>query len=243
MRAAIIDDEINSILVLKDLLASLEHEIEIVGTASSVEGGLDLIRNSNIQVLFLDVELGSSSGFDLLDQLGEVDFEIVFITAFNQYAIKAFRYAALDYLLKPIDLEFLAKTISRLNHNKTTNARVNVLMENHKSPGEFKRLTLSTSEGTFFYDLETITHCQADGAYTTIFSCNQKPLMVSKSIKEYENILPSNFFRVHKSYLLNLHFVVKMELGEKSSVSLKDGTEIAVSRRRKQALSERLKSL
>jgi two-component system LytT family response regulator len=242
LKAIIIDDEIRSISVLTEILNQSNDSIEVVGTALNVKAGIDLIKKTQFDILFLDIEMPDGTGFDLLDALDEINFDIIFITAFNQYAIKAFRYAALDYLMKPINPIELRESIEKVknNKNKEVKNRINLLLENHKDNNQFEKLAIATTEGVFYFDVANIIRCQAEGSYTRVFVEGKKSIIASKSIKEYENLLPQYFFRVHKSHLINSNFVIKFNGGENSFVLLKDRSEISVSRRRKQLVQEKL---
>lgn len=244
LKAIIIDDEIRSISLLTEVLSQLDESVNVVGNAMNVKSGIALIQKTDFDILFLDIEMPDGTGFDLLDALDEINFDIIFITAFNQYAIKAFRYAALDYLMKPINPVELSEAISRVKNykNKEVNNRVNLLLENYKSDTDFEKLAVATTEGVHYFDVEKIIRCEADGSYTTLYAQEKKPLIASKSIKEYESLLPDYFFRVHKSHLVNTKFIVKFNNGENATVSLKDDSEISVSRRRKTIVQEKLAS-
>lgn len=244
LKAIIIDDEIRSISILKDTLSQSKDSVKVIATAMNVKSGIELIQKSDFDILFLDIEMPDGTGFDVLDALKEINFDIIFITAFNQYAIKAFRYAALDYLLKPINPIELSDSVSRVRDykNKEVSNRVNLLLANHKSDNDFEKLAVATTEGIHYFDISKIIRCEADGSYTRLYALEKNPLIASKSIKEYENLLPDFFFRVHKSHLVNSNFIEKFNKGENASVSLKDNTKIMVSRRRKTMIQEKLES-
>ena len=201
-----------------------------------------MLKQHSIQLLFLDIEMPDGTGFDLLDQHKEHNFDVIFITAFNKYAIKAFRYAALDYLMKPIMPAELQEALNRVQSNTTSvaNERVGLLLENHHSENKFKKLAVPTVDGIFYFELDNLIRCQAEGSYTFIIAKDRKPLLASKSLKEYESILPENFFRVHKSHLVNFKYVKKLESGESPKLILHDESEVMVSRRRKHAVSAKL---
>lgn len=244
IQAAIIDDEIQSVDILKRMLRSMDSNVEVVAVAYNVEDGIKLFETHQIQLLFLDIEMPDGTGFELLDSLAEIPFDVIFITAFNQYAIKAFRYAALDYLMKPIMPAELEDALNRVEDNSTkvSNDRVSVLLENHKAENQFQKLAVSTADGVFYFELDDLVRCQAEGSYTFIYANEKKPLLASRSIKEYESILPDHFFRVHKSHLVNFKFVEKLEGGEQPRLVLKDESFVVVSRRRKQNVLDKLDS-
>lgn len=240
IKACIVDDEPQSVELLQMLLNKAKLEVQLVGTANGFKEGLKLVKKGGFDVLFLDIKMPRGSGFDLLDELAEIDFQVVFVTAYNQYAIKAFRYAAIDYLLKPLSESELKDTLERLEKSNPQDGRIQMLLENHKSTDKFQRLAISTVDGVYYYEVNTIVRCEAEGSYTCIFLDSGKSVLASKSLKEYESMLPAFFFRVHKSHLVNLKKVVRFETGDKPRLFLEDNSQVVVSRRRKQALSTRL---
>ena len=242
IRAIIIDDEERSVSTLKALLKSSAKEVEVVAVAHNVEQGLAVLKSNECDVLFLDIEMPDGTGFDLLDKLGQINFDVCFITAFNQYAIKAFRYAALDYLMKPINPDELDNALSRVKQYNLSegNARVELLLENRNPEAKFAKLAVATTEGVFYYNVDRLIRCEADGSYTTLFPSDEKPIVASKSIKEYESILPEFFLRVHKSHLVNVKHIKQFVTGEHPQLILKDNSSVSVSRRRKQLVAQKL---
>lgn len=243
LKACIIDDEPQSVELLQVLLNQSDTPIQVIGTAKGVKEGLNLVKKGGIDVLFLDIEMPDGTGFDLLDQVEKVDFEVIFVTSYNQYAIKAFRYAALDYLLKPTNPTDLKDALGRLKGYNTTDGRIQMLLNNHKSINKFRTLAVATTTGINYYEVDNIVRCEAEGSYTNLYMQNHKPVLASKSLKEYEAILPEFFFRVHKSHLVNLKQVLRFEIGDHPHLHLKDNSQVVVSRRRKNELSARLSSL
>ncbi len=244
IRSIIIDDEPGNIETLNELLKGFCPEIDVIDSATDGINALDLIRKADPQLIFLDVELSSGNAFDLLDKLRDITFEIIFVTAFNNYAVKAFKYAALDYILKPVNiLELKAavkKTIERLEE-RNINERIRVLLDNMKR-GNNKpiKIGLPTFEGLCFEDVNNIIRVKSEGAYSRIFIKGKTPTLLSKSLKEFENILPaSSFCRIHHSHIININFVKKYYKGRGGAVELDDGSVIEVAARKKDVFLEK----
>ena len=234
----IIDDEPVNIRVLKKMLAEFCPTVSVVGEAKDMQQGIDMIRSNKPELVFLDIEMPYGNAFDLLEKLMPVDFEIVFVTAFNDYALKAFKYSALDYLLKPVNINELKiavqKAIERIDI-KNTNARLNNLLQNmQKSNEALRQIIISSKDGLLFVAVEDISRCEASGAYTNIFTKKTGKIVSSKSIGEYEAMLPDSiFFRVHHSHLINLAEIKKYHRGRGGFVEMKDGMLIDVAVRKK----------
>lgn len=229
MRAVIIDDEKKGREGLKNLLTEFCPDVTVEATASTVEDGIDVIRKYNPDLVFLDIEMQMATGFDLLERFGNITFEVIFATAYDQYAIKAFKFNALDYLLKPIDIQELKgavkKVKKRLDEKKSGEVDLSVNVKNTENV----RLVLSTSEGVFFVEGSSIMRCDADGAYTHFYLRDGRKIMISKNIKEYEQLLAgSHFYRVHNSHIINLKEVERYIKSE-GIVMMNDGKEIPVS--------------
>ena len=239
IRSIILDDEAGNIVTLTKLLNEYCPEVNIVATANNSKDGYEIIESMQPDLLFLDIEMPYGNGFDLLDKFSTITFEVIFITAFNNYALKAFKYAALDYILKPVNIaelkEAVKKASGRLN-DKNINTRINVLLNNLKS-GEnaSKKIGLPTLEGFHFVDIDRIMYLEADGSYTNIFIEGKKKELVSKNLKEFEDILPTtDFCRVHHSHIINISFVKKYFKGRGGYVEMEDGTKIEISARKKE---------
>ncbi|MFM2305931.1 MAG: hypothetical protein RLZZ367_600, partial [Bacteroidota bacterium] len=206
IKAILIDDEAKARRILEALLKEYCTDVEIVATAADVPSGVIAINQHKPDVLFLDVEMPGYTGFQLLDFFRDIDFDIVFTTAHSDYAVQAFRVSAIDFLLKPIQISELIAAVDKVKakqgHNKE---RLTVLKENFKD-NTVKKLALPVAEGLIFADTDTLTHLEADGAYTHFHFEDGKKIVVSKKIKEFEEALTqqSNFFRTHRSYIVNL---------------------------------------
>lgn len=245
IKILIVDDEAAASNMLRLLIEKqLPAKKEILCVNSPTEA-LDRIPDFKPTLLMLDIEMPEMNGFDLLNRLGTWDFDLIFTTAYDRYAIKAIRFSALDYLLKPIDIVDLQNALNRhlvrREHGPQPQAPlIDNLLTNlkQKDTGNFK-LALSTSEGTFFFDPKDIIRLEGESNYTRFFLSNHKPVLVSKTLKEYEELLTAHdFIRVHKSYLVNRTYVRHMD--RDGVLWLTDGSHILVSRRKKEEVMKEL---
>ena len=245
--AIIIEDEVPVAKSLETLL-NLNQDVEFKGMAHDIIAGEELIRKVNPDVVFCDIQLGNkSTGFDLIERFSNPKFKLIFVTAFNEYAIKAFKYNAIDYLLKPIDQEELQISIARAKKNIQENDAENQLkslMEMMaKKKEKPKKLLFKTSEQIRAVDLEDIIRLESESNYTSVFLKGGKKLLVSKALKEYSDLLEDrNFFRAHQSHLINLDFFEMYEKQDGGYIILKDGTNIPLAKRKKNQLFELLEN-
>lgn len=249
IKVIIIDDEQHCIDRLHELINKyFSKEIDIVGSFLSVDSGLQLINDLKPQLVFLDVQIGKQTGFDLLNQFSKIPFSVIFTTAYEQYAIKAFRFSALDYLLKPIDIDELKIAIEKFQNNfiqSDIQSKFNVLYNNFKQIGfADRKIAVPTLSGIEFIPVSSIIRCESDINYTTLYLTEKTKLVVAKTLKEFEELLTDyNFFRVHNSHLINLSFIKAYNKGKGGTVQLIDGSEVEVSTRRKEAfISKVMKS-
>lgn len=234
-----IDDEKDSISVLRRLLDTYCPEISILGTADGVETGAQLIRSFNPDLVFLDIEMTRGNAFDLLNLLKPVAFQVIFVTAFDDYAIKAFKYSAVDYLLKPIDIGELCGAVVKAAgtiNGKSIHSQMNVLLDNI---GSFRqgqqKMAIPTLTGLIFVALAEIIRLEARGAYTLIYLHKGESVMATRNIKEYEDLLPGAiFFRIHNSHIINIQRIQKYLKGRGGCVIMEDGSSIEVASRRKE---------
>lgn len=235
LRAVIIDDETRSRSTLLNLLKKYCDNITVVSEANSVKTGLRTISQFKPDVVFLDIQLSDGTGFDILEQLQIIDFRIIFVTAYNQYALRAFKFSTVDYLLKPIDPDQLIDAVEQLKVDFTyesINKKLEVLIGNRNS---FEKIALPCIDGIRFESIKDIVRCESESNYTIIHLNTEESIMVTRTLKEYEEMLSSlNFFRVHQSHLINMGYVKKYVKGEGGSVIMEDGTEVEVARRRKE---------
>lgn len=243
IKALIIDDEESSVNVLSFLLQKHVPEITEVFTAAGPVMGEAKIAEIKPQLIFLDIEMPLMNGFELLEKFPQHDFEVIFVTAYDHYAIKAIRYSALDYLLKPVDTDELRNAVERFLEKRKTNQPQKPLYDNllhnlnHKE--EDYRLAISTSEGTFFFQPDEIIRCEAIGNYTKFILTNKKSFLSSRTLKEYDELLAEKqFLRVHRTHLVNKKYI--QSLSGDREVKLSDGSFVEVSRRKWDIIKEKL---
>lgn len=238
IKAILIDDELNSLQNLEKKLQEFCPDVDIVAVTQKPEDGILLIRQHQPEVVFLDIEMPRMSGFRLLEELGEYDFDIIFTTAYNHYSIDAIRISAFDYLVKPIGIEELQHAVERLAKSKGTQTKekIDILK---KSLGDNKsqddKIAISTSEGIEFVPIKNILHIESKSNYSKIYLPEDKTITVSKILKDFEEMLsPYNFLRIHNSHLINLNYIKKYMRKNGGQVMLQDGTVIEISRRKKE---------
>ena len=241
IKAIIVDDEQHCIDALQTMLAKKCPEVTVLGGVNSVKQAKELIDEVHPDVVFLDVEMPHQNGFELLKLFDRINFEIIFTTAYEQYALKAIKFNALDYLLKPFSVKELQdavqKCISRRNAAplEVNNSPLDVFLQNMKTLHQtHKKIALPTINGLVFMPVQNIVRCESTGNYTRIFFTDKKNLMVSRPLKEFEELLTDvDFFRVHNSHLINLQQMQSYIQGEGGFALMSDGTQVEVSRRRK----------
>jgi len=246
IKTVIVDDEENNVGTLQSLLTQFCPEIEIIGTAGNAKQAFTIINELQPQLVFLDIEMPMGNGFDLLEKLMPVNFEVIFVTAFDQYAITAFKFAALDYLLKPVSIDELKRAVNRSViriAEKNVNNRIESLIANFRSEAQgLKKIGLPTAEGLVFEEIENIMHLQAESNYTLVYIRNKKKMTITKSLKEFEDLLPASIFcRLHHSHIVNLNYITKYYKGRGGYVELTDGTTVEVSTRKKDDFLEKFK--
>ena len=239
MKAVIVDDEYMSRQTLRKLLDLYCSQVEILGEAGSADEAFLLIQKETPEVVFLDVEMPFGSGFDLLTRFSDIDFEIIFVTAFDQYALKAIKYCALDYLLKPINAEELIESVKRLEQKKRTisdKIKIETFLRNlQQSDSNKNQIVVPTSDGFEFVEINEIVRFEADGRYTRIFLTTDKKILICKNLKEFETLLDGhNFFRSHHSHLVNMKYVKSYSKSEGGFLTMRDGDLVPISRRKKE---------
>ena len=238
LKAILIDDELSSLQNLRQKLDEFCPDLQVVATAQKPEEAMLLIKHHKPDVIFLDIEMPKMSGFRMLDELGECDFEIIFTTAYNHYAIDAIRISAFDYLMKPIAIKELQVAVERLNslRNSQTREKIDILktsMNEKKSQDD--KIAIPTSEGLEFIPIKNILHIESSSNYSKIFFRENKPIVVTKLLKDFEDMLgPYRFYRIHNSHLINLSYIKKYVKAEGGQVIMQDGTTIDVARRKKE---------
>ncbi len=250
--AILVDDDKNLREGTKKMLERFAPNIDIIGEADSVATGIEIIDRLKPEVVFLDIQLNDGTGFDILEQLtkknGAIKSNIVFITAYEQYAIKAFRFSALDFLLKPVDPEELQKVIEKIEAvlEKTNDyAHIDLLLENiRKKVDNFKRIALSTSDGIHLFNISDIIRCESEDNYTRFYIKNSKTVLISKTLKEYEELLTEHGFeRIHQSHLINLKYMKSYIKSDGGYVIMEDNSHLPISQRKKERLQEILKTI
>ena len=242
IHCVIIDDEVNCIEMLEWLLKTYCPNVAIDAMCDSGEKGIEAINKFKPDVVFLDIEMPRMNGFDMLEKFDKLFFDVVFTTAYNKFAIKAFNYSALNYLLKPVDPEDLQKTIQRIEEKKSTASKeqLNILLQNIKNLSQpVQRIALSTSDGLIFVETKDIMYCQAESNYTNVKLTNGKKILVAKTLKDIDETLSGkDFFRLHNSYLININQIKKFVRGDGGYVVMNDDTEITISRSRRDEFFE-----
>jgi two-component system, LytTR family, response regulator len=235
VKAIIIDDEEDARSTLRAFVKQYCPQVEVIAEADGVQEGYRAVMANEPDLVFLDIQMDDGTGFHLLEKIRAPRFNVIFTTAYDEYAIKAFKYSAIDYLLKPIDPDELIEAVSKLKKDKEGNeARIQNLIKN-RDEKEMDRLTLSSQEGLTFVKLDNIMRLESDSNYTHFFLTTKEKITVPKSLKEYELILPeSKFFRTHQSHIVNLNYVKKYMREDGGYVLMEDGSEVLVARRRKE---------
>lgn len=238
IRALIVEDEKASRDALRAMLARYCGEVDVIGEAEGVRKGIQMIREKKPDVVFLDIQMPDGSGFRLLEETRDERFEVIFTTAFDQFGIRAIKYSALDYLLKPIDADELIQAVNKLKKQEfrlRASQHIDALLENLKHPEEAQKIVLSTAERIYVVDVDEIIRCESDNYYTRFFFLNNKPLLISKTLKEHEALLAEHhFIRPHKSHLVNVKYIKQYSRSAGGILILDDGSEIPVSRRKRE---------
>jgi two-component system, LytTR family, response regulator len=238
LRTVIIDDEPDAVGFINSIVTEYCPELEVVGTAGNVSSGVTEINLKKPDLIFLDVEMPNGTGFDLLAQYPEKDFDVVFITAFNHYAIKAIKFSAVDYILKPININDFIEAVKKVIHKRKENSgpgndAIKALMENIRSSPP-SRLAIPTSDGMEYLNPRDIIRIESDRSYSWFFIAGNRKVLVSRHLKEFQEMLGDrNFFRPHNSHLINLKFVKKFIRKDGGYIEMQDGSNIPISRGRK----------
>jgi len=246
IRAIIVDDIETARMGLSKLIEQNCRDVSVVSMASSAQEAIRLIKKLSPDLVFLDVKMPNQNGFQMLQEIGKIDFEVVFTTAYEEYAIKAFRFSALDYLTKPISPKLLVEAINRFREKQVIHLkqqRFEILFENsHNSIDKFNKMAIPTQTGMTLLTISNILYCKGDGNYTKVYQLNEdKPLLSSKTLKYFEDLLPEAiFFRAHKSTLLNLNLVNEYNKTEGNTAIMVNGTSLEVSERNKKKFTDRL---
>jgi two-component system, LytTR family, response regulator len=243
MNVALIDDEDDARYTLRALLLQEESSFHI-HEANSVATGLKVIRDHKPEIVFLDVMMPDGTGFDLLKQLPSIDFKLVIVSGHHEFALQAFRFSAIDYLVKPVDKDELHETLTRI---KATTVQpwqqmMDVLRLSIQPTKEADRkIVLKDMNAVYVVSVNSIIRCEASDNYTTFYLTDQSPIIISRPLKEYDDLLtPFRFFRSHQSHLVNLNYLQQFNKREGGSIKMKDGSEVPVSARKREAILELL---
>ncbi|MBC7947311.1 MAG: response regulator transcription factor, partial [Chitinophagaceae bacterium] len=219
-------------------------QVQIDAMCNAASKGIEAINKYKPDVVFLDIEMPHMNGFDMLEQFEKLSFDVVFCTAYDQFAIKAFKYSALNYLLKPVDPEDLKETIRRIEEKQSSPSKeqIDLLFQNIKqqtAKPATHRIALTTGDGMIFVPTQDILYCQAESNYTSVVLVGGKKILVSKVLKDIDETLSgSDFFRIHNSYLINLNHIKKYVRGEGGYIIMDDGANISISRNKRQEFME-----
>ena len=239
----IIDDEAKNIKLLQQMLETHCKQVNVIATEQKAKNGLQLITELQPQLVFLDIEMPHLNGFDLLKQLEPVNFEVIFVTAYSHYAIEAFEHHATGYITKPVNTEKLVAAVaaaSKKIEEKKINKNLFSLIELNSRQSASDKIPLSTTNGLVFVKLSDIMYCESSGNYTNFYLCDDKKILVSRQLGEYEKLLPeTNFIRIHDKYIIQLNYIKEYKKGSGGEVILENGKELPVASRRKEEFLSR----
>ena len=247
IKAVIVEDEVKSLINLKTMLARECPQVSVIGEAQKVEEALDLLNDPAIKpdVAFLDIKLPDGLVFQLLNQLQPVDFEVIFVTAYDTYAIRACEHSSIGYILKPIDPDKLREAVNRIRPraNNQIDKRLELFSQVYNNPNAFTKLSIFGIDGIYFVNIRDVIRLEAEDNYTHIYLITGERITASKTIKSYEDLLaPFNFFRVHKRHVINLNYMRKFVRTD-GYIVMEDSMKIEVSRRRRPAFIEQMRRL
>ncbi len=248
IRAVIVEDESKSRELLSTLVQKYCEGITIVDTAENVETGVEAIRKHNPDIIFLDISMPDGTGFDLLGKVQDLKFDVIFTTATDKYALKAIKYSALDYLLKPIDSEELKNAVSKVSEKKsnlTSVENLSFLLQNLKQNNDnYNKITLPTGNAYEIVSIKDIIRLEAEGSYTNFYLNGGKKIMVSASLKHYEDLLPEkDFIRVHHHHLINMNHVQRFLKVDGGYAVMSDNKQVEISRRKKDFFLQKLNNI
>lgn len=244
IQTVIIDDEIKCISLLEKMLGQFP-DIKIIATTTLAEEGIKIIRQTEPDLVFLDIEMPKKNGFDVLEATKDITFDIIFTTAYNQYAIKAIRYSAFDYLLKPVDITELTQSLQRFKSKQQAETRqqqIDILFTNLRRLSQpYNKISVATTAGIIFIDIPEILYCEATGSYTILYLKSNEKLVTSKTLKDFEELLQDHpFCRSHHSYIINVNEIKRYIKGDGGTVIMSNKKELPVSKRKKEELLKKL---
>lgn len=245
-KAIIIDDENRTRDLIAKMINSFGLDIEAIPAGENVQSGIAAIEAHQPDLVFLDIQMPDGTGFDVLRAIPNKNFDVIFITAHEEFAIKAIKFSALDYILKPVDAEELKRAVEKALESMDTRKEDTQFdaLQNNIQPQQKRRLVLKTQESVHVVDLDQIIRCEADRNYTSFFLTENRKILVSKTLKEYETLLSGyNFLRVQQSHLINLDYVDRYDKGNGGSVVMKDGSEVPLSPAKREIFFKILENL
>ncbi len=244
IRAIIVDDEAHARDYLERLLGEYCSDVEVIGKASSIETGEQLITKLNPDLLFLDIKLASTTSFELLNRLDSQEHSVIFVTAYNNYALKAIKFSALDYILKPINPQELIRAVTKYKDEKKLSDHSNqlkLLIQNLTNERAFEKLVVHSKDHAEFLKVKRIIRLQGENNYTRIFLDEGRNVLISKTLAEFEELLNDlGFLRVHKTHIVNIDYVKEIKKNGDICLLLSEGSILPVSRRRKAAVTEKI---
>lgn len=247
IKVIIIDDEQNTRDVISTILQKRCKDVQLVATADSVRSGIQAIKTFEPDLVLLDIHLQDGTGFDILKEISPITFKIIFITAFEEYAVKAFKFSALDYILKPVNSIELAESVNKAASEKKLHSELEIgaFTKNYNNKDkESKKIVLKTLDSIYALSVKDIVRCESDTCYTKFFLLDGQAIMVSSTLKDYDEMLSEfGFFRVHQSHLINMDYFVKFKKTDGGFAVLKDGSEVPVAMRKKDLFLQAISSL
>ncbi len=243
LKIAIIEDEEKSLGFIRSIIEQHCPAVEIIGTATSVQSAVTLLTNVKPALVLSDINLPDGTAFEMLSRLDEIDFKVIFITAFEEYAIKAIKFSALDYLVKPIDPNELVKAVNKAKEqieHENNSLKLKALLSNVRDfSDKLRKIVLKTFDSIYVVDLQDIIRCESDNSYTLFYLKDSRKIMVSSVLKDYDELLAdSGFIRVHKSHLVNLNYIDKFIKSDGGYLIMKDGASVPVSQRKRDMIMD-----
>jgi two-component system LytT family response regulator len=245
IKAAILDDENSNIEILKKILQDANN-VEVVWTANNIQDGRKNIESQNVDVIFMDIKMPPHTSFELLEEISEPKFEVIFVTAYQEYAVQALKMAAMDYILKPFKASDILTALDKVRNKQNKFGEIAGLMKNYFNtmPDNFSKIVVHVADGYDIVDINDIMYIEALDSYSKLKLKGNQSYVASKSLKDFEELLTEKgFYRIHKSYLINIRHMIKIVKGISASVIMTNGTSIPISARKKDVFFEELKGV